>query len=137
MTEPQITNIAIGAEAAPPAAVTEPLDPKRTVTFTDGEGRSISFRKLPLSRRLALIGMLGADANNGTVEVYALNAACVVEIDGQKVVSPASRLELNALIDRLEDTTILDVARRYAIEFPTRLPDPATLKNASGTPSSA
>jgi hypothetical protein len=125
MSDVQVTINPVAAEAvAAPSG-----DPKRVIRLTDARGRAVAFRRVTLSRRLHVIGLLGEDAGNSVIQFYALMAAAVTEIAGDPVPPPMSRLQLDALLDRLEDETLHQVGERYAAEFikPTSGDD---LKNA-------
>src|ERR1700743_1817167 len=111
---------------SPPAAA--PLarllaDKDRRVTFADRFGRQITIQKVRTSRRLALGMLIGEDASS-ELRLSALAAAAVVEINGDPPgCNPASRVMLDALLDRLDDAGIADVFTRYAEEFLGRAGD--------------
>jgi hypothetical protein len=91
-------------------------DADRTVTFGDRFGRQIAIKKVRLSRRLALGDLLG-EAASAETRMNALAAISIMSIDGAVVPPPNSRLELDALLDRLEAEGVFDVFTRYMAEF--------------------
>ncbi len=105
-------------------------DPKGVVRFTDQRGREIAFRRLTLSRRLQVLSLLGTAADPEVVQYYAMMASSVLEIAGDPVPPPTSRLQLDALLDRLEDETLGEIAKRYADAFTVPARQGAALKNA-------
>ena len=126
MSEVQVT---IHPEGSPALAAVS-TDPKRLIRFTDGRGREIAFRRLTLSRRLHVLGLLGTAADNEVIQYYAMMACSVVELAGDPVALPASRLQLDALLDRIDDVTLGDLAKRYGEAFNSASRSGAALKNA-------
>jgi hypothetical protein len=126
MSEVQVTIHPDGG----PAPAAAPADPKRIIRFIDGRGRDIAFRRLTLSRRLHVLGLLGPAADNEIIQSYAMMACSVVELAGDPLALPTSRLQLDALLDRLEDDTLADLAGRYGEEFNSGNRSGAALKNA-------
>ncbi|HVJ54874.1 MAG TPA: hypothetical protein VM689_20610 [Aliidongia sp.] len=113
MSEVQVTIHSDGAAAS----ATAPPDPKRVIRFTDGRGREVAFRRLTLSRRLHVLGLLGEAGDSDIIQYYAMIACSVVELAGDPIPLPASRLQLDALLDRLEEETLAEIAKRYGEAF--------------------
>lgn len=65
---------------------------------------------------MALRDLLG-EAASAETRMNALAAISIVSIDGAVVPPPNSRLELDALLDRLEAEGVFDVFTRYMAEF--------------------
>jgi len=112
------------APPAGPASLARLLaDKDRRVSFADRFGRQITIQKVRTSRRLALGMLIGEDAS-AELRISALAAVSVVEINGDPAgCNPASRVMLDALLDRLDDGGIADVFTRYAEEFLGRAGD--------------
>jgi hypothetical protein len=77
----------------------------------DGNGRSLTLRRLDALDRLRLFKALGAELSlNAPYLGMALLAASVTEIDGLPVPPPVTEEQLEALVRRLGDTGIAAVA---------------------------
>ncbi|HML27628.1 MAG TPA: hypothetical protein PKE16_02085 [Hyphomicrobium sp.] len=75
-----------------------------TATKVDARGRHITVRKLSSLQKIKLHEMVGPDASK--VSYYmeaAFYAASVVKIDSENIVRPVTKLQLEALIDRLDE----------------------------------
>lgn len=75
-----------------------------TATKIDARGRHITVRKLSSLQKIKLHEMVGPDASK--VSYYmeaAFYAASVVKIDSEPIARPATKLQLEALIDRLDE----------------------------------
>ncbi len=78
--------------------------PAPVVTVKDRKGRELKIRRLTALDRLRLFEALGPKlAENVMYVSYALSAACVVSIDGVAQGVPASKLQLETLIQRLDN----------------------------------
>jgi hypothetical protein len=99
------------AEAADGVAVPAGAGPVRdkTVTVTDMNGRRIKVQVINALQNMRLTRVTGEDAANQHYMMYALIAASAVEIDGDTVSFPHSRLELEAIIQRLDNAGVLAV----------------------------
>jgi hypothetical protein len=76
----------------------------KTSSHTDALGRVIRVRRLGPVDRMRLFRLLGSeDSGNSAYLSYALMAASVTAIDGEAFGAPASRKEIEALIQRLDD----------------------------------
>ena len=90
----------------------------KVVVVTDGRNRRIGFRKVNMSMRRRLFKALSAE--NQAKPQYlgiAMLAICVTEIDGDPVSFPATELQVDALIDRLEDDGVAAVALGLQAHF--------------------
>ncbi len=79
---------------------------------TDAFGRKIGVRWLGPLQRNALSRIVGNDdiENMGVMNTY-LPAYAVAEIDGDPVAPPTSRLELDAILAKLDDEGLLAAAK--------------------------
>ena len=120
-----ITVEELPAEAAPRPAATDP------------RGRKIALRKINALDRLRLFELVGAEnSRNEPYLGYASLAYHVASIDGDAVAKPASKAQLEALIQRLDDDGLNAVAAALPGLYPDASGSEELLKNASGTPAS-
>ncbi|NTG73302.1 hypothetical protein G6M02_08165 [Agrobacterium rhizogenes] len=79
-------------------------DANRIVHVTDARGRQIGIRKMHMSVRRRVLKALPDEMSRKMQYLgLCMLAACVVEIDGDPVSLPATELQFDALIDRLDD----------------------------------
>ena len=93
-------------------------DANRVVKVTDARGRVIEIKRMKMSIRRRVFKVLSSE--NGSKEQYlglALLAACVVSIDDVSVPFPASELQMDALIDRLDDVGFASVVKGIQQNF--------------------
>lgn len=75
-----------------------------TTTVTDARGRVLTIKKLGLLDRMRLMEIVGEEnTNNGPYFGYTVLAYCVQSIDGDAIARPASKMALEALLQRLDD----------------------------------
>ena len=73
-------------------------------TITDAKGRSIGIKKMNPLDRLKLFEVIGAEnSKNEAYTGYAALAFLVTSIDGEPVSRPANKIQLEALVQRLDD----------------------------------
>lgn len=77
---------------------------------TDGRGRRIGLKKPSLLAQYRLVELLGDSAKNETFLGMVMPIVMVCEIDGDKVPSPSTRRELDALIQRVEEDGLAAIA---------------------------
>ena len=106
-------------------------------TLTDATGRAIGVRKMGPLDRLKLFEVIGAEnSRNEQYAGYAALAFLVTSIDGEPVPRPANKIQLEALVQRLDDAGMDAVAAHLQAQAEAAdAPDEAALKNGSGTPS--
>jgi hypothetical protein len=93
---------AIPEPAAPTDAVT--LIDAKTAMIRDTRGRMIKVKKLSAIDRVRLFKALGAEASeNRQVMNYSALAASVTELNGDHIPFPATSLQVDGLISRLDD----------------------------------
>lgn len=112
----------------------------KAVTVTDTKGRSLGVRKMPLLDRMRMFEAIGPENSKNEAYVgYAALACSVVSIDGEEVSRPTSKIQLEALLQRLGDEGINAVADHFESEAKAAVADAeaakAALKNGSSTPS--
>jgi hypothetical protein len=104
----KVSNIRTDEDAAPahhPAlslADQIKADATRIERATDAAGRVIGVKKLNFLETHRITRLLGADAGNPTALEQALMTASVVEIEGQPIPKPATLLQLEATMSRLD-----------------------------------
>lgn len=105
----------------------------RATTVKDGQGRTISVKKLGPLDRLKLFEVIGPENSKNEQYVgYAALAFLVSAIDGEEIPRPATKLQLEALIQRLDDDGMDAVARHVSgqiAEGETQADSQAALKN--------
>lgn len=111
----------------------------QTAAVTDPRGRSISLRKLNALDRMKLFELVGADnAKNEQYLGYATLAYMVAAIDGESAPRPTTKLQLEAMVQRLDDDGLEAIGNHFA-EQAEALKESGdgtdALKNGSSTPS--
>ncbi len=107
-------------------------------TITDAKNRAIVLKKLTPLDRLKLFEVIGPDNSKNEAYVgYAALAFLVASIDGEAVARPANKIQLEALVQRLDDDGMDAIAAHLAAqaEEQTEAATPDALKNGSSTPS--
>lgn len=84
----------------------------------DSRGRCIIVRRLTSLDRMRLFAAAGPELskNENWIGLAALAASCV-GIDGEQVPKPASRMQIEALVDRLDDDGMEAIAAVYQETF--------------------
>lgn len=103
MTQPKVTIVKEGAPVETPSAqiVREAV---QETEIKDARGRVLSMRKPGIVARMRLIDMVGPEtAMNQPYMMHAIAARWVTAIDGEAVVPPGKKSELEALCQRLDD----------------------------------
>lgn len=105
-------------------------------TVPDPSGRQIGVRRILPLDRMRLFEVVGPDnSKNEAYLGYASLAFHVSSIDGDPVPRPATKAQLEALVQRLGDDGLTAVGEAVAALYEPPAADPEqTLKNASGTP---
>lgn len=120
----------IQAGPATEAASNLPMpDAAGIVRFTSADGRSLAFKKVPLSRKLRMLGLLGEDGTNVFVQSYALIACAITELDGDFISPPTSRAQIDVVMDRVDEAALDEVAAHYGRLFGNKPVDPDAIKN--------
>lgn len=107
-------------------------------TITDAQGRKIGLKKLNPLDRLRLFEVIGPENSKNEQYVgYAALAFLVSSLDGEPVARPANKIQLEALVQRLDDDGMDAIAAHLADQAKD---EPAeanqdALKNGSSTPS--
>ncbi len=90
----------------------------RIYSVTDSRGREITFRKLGASEQRRLLKAVSDEtANKERLFGLYMLAACVTSIDGDEIRFPASELQLDALVDRLDTEGLNAVGRAVQDAF--------------------
>ncbi|WP_182057117.1 hypothetical protein [Pantoea sp. ME81] len=95
-----------------------PVSPDMPDQVTDSRGRTIRYRELDPLQESRLILAIGAEAamNPVYVNVYAIPAARVSEIDGDEYAIPQTQAQVDAMISILGREGMDALAKRF---FPT------------------
>lgn len=101
------------------------------VTITDARGRTFTLKRPGVLAQYRLVDMLGESAKNEVYMGMVLPLTYVAAIDGQPEGAPASRRQLDALIQRLDEDGIAAIMVGVQENFGTADPekDKAALKN--------
>ncbi|QAU22595.1 hypothetical protein EO087_00245 [Dyella sp. M7H15-1] len=89
----------------------------REITVTDARGRVMGIRKPPFLAQFDLIEALGAAAENKTFMGMASLVMWVKSIDGESVSLPTSKLQIRALLQRLDEDGYTAVAEGIEAHF--------------------
>ena len=91
-----------------------PLPADRWEIIMDDGRCIVSKQALKVREEMALSEQIGADTRLNPVWVlWATVACCVVEIDGEAVRMPTSKLQVEALVDRIGDEAMRVLLVRY------------------------
>lgn len=104
---------------------------RQEFTVNDASGRIIKLKKPGVLAQYRLIEALGASAGNEVYVGMVLPLIYVAEIDGDPVNSPVSKIQVEALIQRLDSEGVQAVMAGVSENFGTASPaaDEAALKN--------
>lgn len=101
-----------GADASPSQQVVAAGLPQHAVT--DRRGRNLVIRRPSALQKFMLMDALGSSSDNKMLFMHAVLAASVIEIDGEPVSFPKSKMQVQALIQRLDDDGIDAAADVFA-----------------------
>lgn len=98
---------------------------------TDETGRVIKLKKPGVLAQYRLIEALGDSASNAVYVRMVLPIIYVASIDGDPVTVPSSKMQVEALIQRLDEAGISAVVEGVSVNFGQSDPDAdkAALKN--------
>ena len=101
------------------------------VTVTDSAGRAIKLRKPGVLAQYRLVEVLGDSARNDVYRGMVIPLIYVSEIDGTAVPQPSTKLQVEALIQRLDEHGIAAVMDGVNQNFGEQDPEAtkAALKN--------
>lgn len=102
-----------GSAAPGPALTAAPTE----FTISDARGRAIQLKKPGVLAQFRLVEALGEVAQNQVYMGMVLPLIFVVAIDGEPVVQPASKAEVEALIARLDEDGIEAVMTAVQAKF--------------------
>ena len=91
------------------------------VTFADAQGRQITIKRMNALDRMRLFEVVGADnIGNQAYFGYASLACHVTKIGEYPVIRPATKAQLEALVQQLDDDGLNAVAKAVAENFITK-----------------
>jgi len=123
------------AETAAPAPVSNKAMRNAIHTLTDSEGRKLVVKRPSVLQQFRLVELLGPELGKNTMYLnMAMPAFWVQSIDGEPLYAPATKLELEAAVERLDEHG-LDAVNDHILSQPETITK-AGLKNASGTQAS-
>lgn len=96
----------------------------KLIEVTDENGRVLKVKKISALERMRLFAMAGAELSRN--EMWIGNAALAVScaaIDGDPVVRPVSRAQVEALVERLDDEGIRAISQAYVKHFGVAQPE--------------
>lgn len=93
------------------------------VVITDAKGRAIKLKKPGVLAQFRMIEILGESAKNIVYTGMVLPLIFVAEIDGDAVLQPQSKRELEALIQRLDEDGVAAVTAGMNQYFGSSDPD--------------
>jgi len=86
-------------------------------TVTDARGRTITLKKPGILAQYRLVEMMGDSASNETYMNMILPVLFVSAIDGEAVLAPNTKREIEALIQRLDEEGIAAVVAGVQEKF--------------------
>ena len=90
----------------------------RVVMAKDGRGRNIGVRMIGALDRMRMFEVVGAEnARNEPYMIYAAAAFHVASIDGESVMRPGTKNQLEALIQRLDEDGVAAVLGTLQEQF--------------------
>lgn len=111
-----MTTVTLNSAGTPSSAIIAAAN--TTVTITDAQGRNITIKRIGALDRLKMFEVIGsANAGNEAYLGYAALAFHVTAIDGDPIIRPTSKLQLEALVQRLDDDGLQAVAMGVATHF--------------------
>lgn len=126
---------------APPETPTQAVvrAAKELVYITDARGRTIGLRRLPFLEEFRIIEAVGPQLSANTTYMGMLNPLLhVAEIDGQPVEIPRSKLQIDALIQRVDRDGFVAVVEGIVTHFGADQKDlEEKIKNVEGALASA
>lgn len=126
-----MTKVTINPKAEPSATQELLAKAQSNVTVTDARGRAITLKKPGALAQFRLIEALGDSAANKTYASMCLPLIYVAAVDGDPVMPPTRKSEVEALIQQLEEDGLEAVMEGISKHFASADPekDKATLKN--------
>lgn len=107
-------------------------DSFKVISTVDSRGRKIVLRKPSILAQYRLVDLVGGDtAKNEVYMGMILPIIWVAQIEGDSITLPRTRLELDALIERIDEDGLTAIARRLTemAESVGETADTAALKN--------
>jgi hypothetical protein len=98
------------------------------VVITDARGRKIALKKPNVLSEFRFVEFLGESAENRVYVSMAMPMIYVTSIDGELIAPPSSKLQLEAVISRLDDDGVKAVLKGVSENF--QRPDGEEFKEA-------
>lgn len=124
-----MTKVTMNSEASPAAQLVAKAQAAAEVI--DARGRIITLKKHGVLAQFRLIEALGDTAQNQVYMAMVLPLIFVADIDGEAVILPTRKSEVEALIQRLDEDGITAVQQGVMEHFRQSTPeqDKAAVKN--------
>ena len=117
--KPQRQKRTAPAQVAPNMAL-QPENTPKSGTCTDENGRVIGWRVPNALQKIKVLDMIGANSSgNSAVAGQLMLAASVVSINGERVSFPINRLQLEAIVGRLDDEGLSAIALSFRDNNPS------------------
>ncbi len=110
-----MTTITVKQNAEQPAGESQPANENPTVT--DSRGRVLRLKRPNALAQYRLVDALGPSAENRVYLSMCIPLIYVSEIDGEPVSQPSTKLQVEALIQRLDDPGLLALNAGVAQHF--------------------
>jgi hypothetical protein len=102
-----------------------------TVTVKTADGRDITIKKVSTLDRMRLFELVGPEnVKNEAYFGYAMLAYHVTAIDGEPVAKPGTKLQLEALVQRLDDAGMNAVGQAVLDNFLNSIQSPDDAREA-------
>lgn len=95
---------------------------QKEITVTDKRGRKITLKKYTYLRETQFIRMLGDSAQNDRYINGVLPILYVVSIDEDRILTPNTQRELDAIISRLDEDGMLAISKGIMENFMQSVP---------------
>jgi hypothetical protein len=103
---------------------------EQSVEVADAQGRRIMLKRPDVLAQFRLVEALGDTARNAVYMNMVMPTIFVSAIDGEPVARPNSKIEIEALIKRLDEDGILAVSQGVAKHFGAQIEGGDEAKNA-------
>ena len=110
-----MTTVTVNQNAEQPASERQPANENPTVT--DSRGRVLRLKRPNALAQYRLVDALGPSAENRVYLSMCIPLIYLDGIDGEPVAQPATKLQIEALIQRLDDPGLLALNAGVAQHF--------------------
>lgn len=88
--------------------------------FVDSQGRQVVIQRIRGAKRLRFLELVGANSENRSYVGIATLASSVISLNGEAILFPQTKMQLEALVERLDDGLLEEVGDAYGEAFPIK-----------------